>query len=215
MAKPKIRFVCQSCGYVTAKWLGKCPECGQWDSFVEEMDVPERPGQSYLPVGETAKPKPLHQVAEQSLSRLQTGIREFDRVLGGGIVPGSLVLLGGDPGIGKSTMLLDAGMKFSRNNIKVLYVSGEESEAQTAMRARRLGSSGENLLVMTATDLNIILLQAQEVQPALLVIDYSDYVQQRAAYCSRQCRTGARVYGEIAAFCKNQRHCRAYYRSCD
>ena len=171
MAKPKIRFVCQSCGYVTAKWLGKCPECGQWDSFVEEMDVPERPGQSYLPVGETAKPKPLHQVAEQSLSRLQTGIREFDRVLGGGIVPGSLVLLGGDPGIGKSTMLLDAGMKFSRNNIKVLYVSGEESEAQTAMRARRLGSSGENLLVMTATDLNIILLQAQEVQPALLVID--------------------------------------------
>ena len=120
MAKPKIRFVCQSCGYVTAKWLGKCPECGQWDSFVEEMDVPERPGQSYLPVGETAKPKPLHQVAEQSLSRLQTGIREFDRVLGGGIVPGSLVLLGGDPGIGKSTMLLDAGMKFSRNNIKVL-----------------------------------------------------------------------------------------------
>lgn len=105
MAKPKIRFVCQSCGYVTAKWLGKCPECGQWDSFVEEMDVPERPGQSYLPVGETAKPKPLHQVAEQSLSRLQTGIREFDRVLGGGIVPGSLVLLGGDPGIGKSTML--------------------------------------------------------------------------------------------------------------
>lgn len=83
MAKPKIRFVCQSCGYVTAKWLGKCPECGQWDSFVEEMDVPERPGQSYLPVGETAKPKPLHQVAEQSLSRLQTGIREFDRVLGG------------------------------------------------------------------------------------------------------------------------------------
>ena len=139
MAKPKIRFVCQSCGYVTAKWLGKCPECGQWDSFVEEMDVPERPGQSYLPVGETAKPKPLHQVAEQSLSRLQTGIREFDRVLGGGIVPGSLVLLGGDPGIGKSTMLLDAGMKFSRNNIKVLYVSGEESEAQTAMRARRLG----------------------------------------------------------------------------
>ena len=82
MAKPKIRFVCQSCGYVTAKWLGKCQECGQWDSFVEEMDVPERPGQSYLPVGETAKPKPLHQVAEQSLSRLQTGIREFDRVLG-------------------------------------------------------------------------------------------------------------------------------------
>ena len=172
MAKPKIRFVCQSCGYVTAKWLGKCPECGQWDSFVEEMDVPERPGQSYLPVGETAKPKPLHQVAEQSLSRLQTGIREFDRVLGGGIVPGSLVLLGGDPGIGKSTMLLDAGMKFSRNNIKsfcMFLVKNQKRKQQCGRDV--LGSSGENLLVMTATDLNIILLQAQEVQPALLVID--------------------------------------------
>lgn len=89
MAKPKIRFVCQSCGYVTAKWLGKCPECGQWDSFAEEMEAHERPGQSFLPAGETVKPKPLQQVAEQSVSRLQTGIREFDRVLGGGIVPGS------------------------------------------------------------------------------------------------------------------------------
>lgn len=111
------------------------------------MDVPERPGQSYLPVGETAKPKPLHQVAEQSLSRLQTGIREFDRVLGGGIIPGSLVLLGWRPGIASRLCFWMPGMKFSRNNIKVLYVSGEESEAQTAMRARRLGSSGENLLV--------------------------------------------------------------------
>lgn len=107
-------------------------------------------------------------------------------------------------------------MKFSRNNIKVLYVSGEESEAQTAMRARRLGSSGENLLVMTATDLNIILLQAQEVQPALLVIDsIQTMYNSELPTAARQCRTGARVYGEIAAFCKNQRHCRAYYRSCD
>ena len=87
MAKPKIRFVCQSCGYVTAKWLGKCPECGQWDSFVEEMDVPERPGQSYLPVGETAKPKPLHQVAEQSLSRLQTVSVNLIVCLGEGLFP--------------------------------------------------------------------------------------------------------------------------------
>ncbi|MFQ9522753.1 MAG: hypothetical protein ACLR2G_03780 [Phascolarctobacterium faecium] len=93
-------------------------------------------------------------------------------------------------------------MKFSRNNIKVLYVSGEESEAQTAMRARRLGSSGENPLVMTATDLNIILLQAQEVQPALLVLILFRLCTTGAAYCSRQCRTGARVYGEIAVFAK-------------
>lgn len=171
MAKAKIRFVCQSCGYSTAKWLGKCPECSQWDTFVEELEVAERPGQSYMPQAEAIKPKPLQKVVEHTVSRLKTGIREFDRVLGGGLVPGSLVLLGGDPGIGKSTMLLDASMRFSHNNIKVLYVSGEESEAQTAMRARRLGTSSEELLVMAATDLDAILLQAQEVAPALLVID--------------------------------------------
>ena len=171
MARTKTKFVCQNCGYSSAKWLGRCPECGSWDSMAEEIETPAKPQQSFLMPQEAPKPKTLDKVMLTEVDRLQTGINEFDRVLGGGLVPGSLVLLGGDPGIGKSTMLLDAGMRFAANNIKVLYVSGEESEAQTAMRARRLGKPGAALLVMTATDLDAVLLQAKEVQPQILVID--------------------------------------------
>ena len=171
MARTKTKFVCQNCGYSSAKWLGRCPECGSWDSMAEEIETPAKPQQSFLMPQEAPKPKTLDKVMLTEVERLQTGINEFDRVLGGGLVPGSLVLLGGDPGIGKSTMLLDVGMRFAANNIKVLYVSGEESEAQTAMRARRLGKPGAALLVMTATDLDAVLLQAKEVQPQILVID--------------------------------------------
>lgn len=172
MAKTKTKFVCQNCGYTTAKWMGRCPECGTWDSLAEELETPASgPQQSFLMPKETPKPKTLDKVMLTEVERLKTGINEFDRVLGGGLVPGSLVLLGGDPGIGKSTMLLDAGIRFSAGGIKVLYVSGEESEAQTAMRARRLGKPGTALLVMTATDLDAVLLQAKEVQPQILVID--------------------------------------------
>ena len=171
MARTKTKFVCQNCGYSSAKWLGRCPECGSWDSMAEEIETPAKPQQSFLMPQEAPKPKTLDKVMLTEVERLQTGINEFDRVLGGGLVPGSLVLLGGDPGIGKSTMLLDAGMRFAANNIKVLYVSGEESEAQTAMRARRLGKPGAALLVMTATDLDAVLLQAKEVQTQILVID--------------------------------------------
>lgn len=172
MAKTKTKFVCQNCGYTTAKWMGRCPECGTWDSLAEELETPAcGPQQSFLIPKEAPKPKTLDKVMLTEVERLKTGINEFDRVLGGGLVPGSLVLLGGDPGIGKSTMLLDAGIRFSAGGIKVLYVSGEESEAQTAMRARRLGKPGTALLVMTATDLDAVLLQAKEVQPQILVID--------------------------------------------
>ena len=175
MAKTKYKFVCQSCGYTTAKWLGRCPECGAWDSLVEEAEVATtRSGKSYLPTSsEKIKPRTIASVAQVQVERLATGIHEFDRVLGGGVVPGSLVLLGGTPGIGKSTILLDAGLRFGQRGIKVLYVSGEESEEQTAMRAVRLGGacSNENLLIMTATDLDAILAQANAVQPQLLIID--------------------------------------------
>lgn len=172
MAKTKTKFVCQNCGYTTAKWMGRCPECGTWDSLAEELETSASgPQQSFLMPKEAPKPKTLDKVMLTEVERLKTGINEFDRVLGGGLVPGSLVLLGGDPGIGKSTMLLDAGIRFSAGGIKVLYVSGEESEAQTAMRARRLGKPGTALLVMTATDLDAVLLQAKEVQPQILVID--------------------------------------------
>lgn len=174
MAKTKYKFVCQSCGYTTAKWLGRCPECGAWDSLVEEAEVTTKAGKSYLPTtSEKIKPRTIASVAQVKVERLATGIHEFDRVLGGGVVSGSLVLLGGTPGIGKSTILLDAGLRFGQRGIKVLYVSGEESEEQTAMRAVRLGgaSSNENLLIMTATDLDAILAQANAVQPKLLIID--------------------------------------------
>ena len=174
MAKTKYKFVCQSCGYTTAKWLGRCPECGAWDSLVEEAEVTTKAGKSYLPAtSEKIKPRTIASVAQVKVERLATGIHEFDRVLGGGVVPGSLVLLGGTPGIGKSTILLDAGLRFGQRGIKVLYVSGEESEEQTAMRAVRLGgaSANENLLIMTATDLDAILAQANAVKPQLLIID--------------------------------------------
>ena len=176
MAKTKYKFVCQSCGYTTAKWLGRCPECGAWDSLVEEAEVATsgRNSKSYLPTGsEKIEPRTIASVAQVKVERLATGIHEFDRVLGGGVVPGSLVLLGGTPGIGKSTILLDAGLRFGQQGIKVLYVSGEESEEQTAMRAVRLGGAkaNENLLIMTATDLDAILAQANALQPRLLIID--------------------------------------------
>ena len=175
MAKTKYKFVCQSCGYTTAKWLGRCPECGAWDSLVEEAEVTTaRSSKSYLPTAsEKIKPRTIASVAQVKVERLATGIHEFDRVLGGGVVPGSLVLLGGTPGIGKSTILLDAGLRFGQRGVKVLYVSGEESEEQTAMRAVRLGGAraNENLLIMTATDLDAILAQANAVQPQLLIID--------------------------------------------
>ena len=174
MAKTKYKFVCQSCGYTTAKWLGRCPECGAWDSLVEEAEVTTKAGKSYLPTtSEKIKPRTIASVAQVKVERLATGIHEFDRVLGGGVVPGSLVLLGGTPGIGKSTILLDAGLRFGQRGIKVLYVSGEESEEQTVMRAVRLGgaSANENLLIMTATDLDAILAQANAVKPQLLIID--------------------------------------------
>lgn len=173
MAKTKYRFVCQSCGYVSAKWLGRCPECGGWDTLVEEAEVSVK-SKSYLPTNnEKLKPRTIASVAQTKVERLATGIREFDRVLGGGVVPGSLVLLGGTPGIGKSTILLDAGLRYAQQGIKVLYVSGEESEEQTAMRAVRLGGAkaSDNMLIMTATDLDGILAQANALQPRLLIID--------------------------------------------
>ncbi|MDO4935734.1 MAG: DNA repair protein RadA [Phascolarctobacterium sp.] len=172
MAKSKTKFVCQNCGHVESKWLGKCPACSTWDSLVEEIPVPEKLQKTYLPNdANKAVPKPLNKIVEMEAERIATSIREFDRVLGGGVVPGSLILLGGTPGIGKSTILLDAGIHFAKNGITTLYVSGEESEEQTALRARRLGGSSDKLFVMTATDLDGILMQTAQMQPKILVID--------------------------------------------
>lgn len=170
MAKVKINYTCQNCGYISARWLGRCPECDSWNSMVEEAVTPSSLS---LPKAFSSKSKPqaISEIKMSETLRFGTGIGEFDRVLGGGIVAGSLVLLGGDPGIGKSTLLLDVGMKFSQQGQKVLYVSGEESAAQTKLRANRLGSSTDKLLLMTETDLASVLVEANNAAPQLLVID--------------------------------------------
>ena len=173
MARAKVNYVCQNCGYTTVSWLGKCPECGTWDSLVEETAMPASQGttKSFLKFMENGIPKTLANISQTQVERIVTGIGEFDRVLGGGIVPGSLVLLGGDPGIGKSTILLDVVMRLSERQLKCLYVSGEESEEQTALRAQRLGKCSDSLLLLTATNLDHILDQAEKVNPSLLVVD--------------------------------------------
>ena len=169
MAKAKLRFICQECGSDSPKWLGRCPGCGEWNTLVEEI-IPNKsePRERFTPA---AKPLPITEVDASALPRLITGNGEFDRVLGGGIVPGALILLGGDPGIGKSTLLLEVATRISHSFGPVLYVSGEESAAQTKLRAERLGNQNEQLLVMTETNLDIILDEALRLKPALVVID--------------------------------------------
>lgn len=172
MAKDKIRYVCQSCGYDSSKWLGKCPECGAWNSFSEEVLRKEasRPGLGSATAA-VSRPCPITEVDISALPRMSTGSGEMDRVLGGGLVPGSLLLVGGDPGIGKSTLLLQVASHLSQGQAPVLYVSGEESAAQTRMRAERLGRLQPRLWVQNETRLDDILRTAQECKPALLVID--------------------------------------------
>jgi DNA repair protein RadA/Sms len=152
--KIKTKFVCQGCGQGFPKWLGKCPGCGVWNSLVEEQINPAEPFSSPGCLGE---PLPITAVPVSGDQRYLTGLGELDRVLGGGIVPGSLVLLGGDPGIGKSTLLLQVACTLSRHYRQVLYVSGEESGRQTRLRADRLGALSPHLLVLGETNLDSII----------------------------------------------------------
>ncbi|HWR38759.1 MAG TPA: DNA repair protein RadA [Patescibacteria group bacterium] len=169
MSKSKVQFVCQECGYDSPKWLGRCPGCGVWNSMSEEVVHKTERGLKTAAVA--AKPCLLSSVDMASVPRRETGICEFDRVLGGGIVPGALLLIGGDPGIGKSTLLLQVAMGVGQRYGTVLYVSGEESAAQTRLRAERLGPLGDSLLVMTETNLDAVLAAASAHSPVFLVID--------------------------------------------
>jgi DNA repair protein RadA/Sms len=172
MAKAKTYFVCQSCGYQAPKWLGKCPGCQEWNTFVEERVVEEKmPDRDLLGYEAVAIPTPLTQIVSEERQRIQIGIGEFDRVLGGGIVFGSVVLVGGDPGIGKSTLLLQVMNRLASNGEKVLYVSGEESLQQTKIRADRLGISSDQLFVVSETSLEKILQDIQTLRPSTAVID--------------------------------------------
>jgi DNA repair protein RadA/Sms len=164
MSRPKILYQCQSCGYTSLKWLGKCPDCGAWNSFVEEERVAK------LRKQETAAPVVLSEISPSTGSRHSTEINEFDRTLGGGVVIGSVVLIGGDPGIGKSTLLLQA-LKGLTKLGKVLYVSGEESPEQIKIRADRLGVKSADIILLPETSLEGIISVAQEINPKAIVID--------------------------------------------
>ncbi len=170
LSKVKIHFVCQECGADSPKWLGRCPGCEAWNSMVEET-LSKSEGKNRHSISSGAKPRPITEVDNFAVPRLATGVGEFDRVLGGGIVPGALILIGGDPGIGKSTMLLQVACSVSQTYGSVLYVSGEESAAQTKMRAERLNKLSDKLLIMTETNLDEIAISANYLKPALMIID--------------------------------------------
>jgi DNA repair protein RadA/Sms len=171
MAKDKTLFYCQSCGFQSPKWLGNCPSCNSWNTFVEEK-VRKEKAASWKESGrpfDAPKPILLSEVSRHQEARMPSGDGEFDRILGGGIVPGSLILLGGEPGIGKSTLMLQIAAR--SGNMKVLYVSGEESEQQVRMRADRIGIRNEQCYVLAETGLPRIFQHLTELRPGLLVID--------------------------------------------
>jgi DNA repair protein RadA/Sms len=165
-------FICQNCAYQSRKWLGKCPECGEWNSLVEERVVTTKKssGRGGFRVRE-AKAISYDEIESQDDARVSSGVTEFDRVLGGGIVPGTLVLLGGDPGIGKSTLLLQVADRLSAASATVLYVSGEESEKQIKLRGERLGIRAPNLLLLPETNLENILREVERLQPTAIIVD--------------------------------------------
>jgi DNA repair protein RadA/Sms len=169
-------YVCQGCGNQSRKWLGKCPDCGEWNSFVEERAKPAATAAKGMAARggfrlREVKPVRFGEIESQTEARVSSGVTEFDRVLGGGIVPGSLILIGGDPGIGKSTLLLQVADQLSRQNERVLYVSGEESERQIKMRGERLGVEAENLYLLPETNLENILDEVERNEPGVIIVD--------------------------------------------
>ena len=165
-------FVCQSCGHHSRKWLGKCPECGEWNSLVEERAATIKKGNARNPFSvREVTAVPFTEIESQDDVRVLTGLTEFDRVLGGGIVPGTLVLIGGDPGIGKSTLLLQVADHLSRSGTTVLYVSGEESERQVKLRGERLGVEATNVYLLPETNLENIFLEIDKLKPGAIIVD--------------------------------------------
>ena len=174
MAKTKTKFVCQNCDYSSPRYLGRCPNCGEWNTMVEEVVTPAaaKPQSTRTTVaGEHSKPQLMNEIKHTTEMRVKTQMHELNRVLGGGIVPGSLILIGGDPGIGKSTLLLQVSGQLSATGGKVLYVSGEESASQIKMRADRLVVNSDHLYLYPETDMASIRANIEEMQPDYVVID--------------------------------------------
>ena len=189
MAKVKTTYFCQSCGAQSPKWLGKCPSCNEWNTLVEEI-IQKEEKQSWRSTSlqVAKKPKPISEITYDEQKRLSTTDQELNRVLGGGIVPGSLVLIGGEPGIGKSTLMLQVALNLV--TCKVLYVSGEESEQQIKMRAQRIGIKGENCYILNETSTQNIFKQIEELEPEVLVIDsiqtlHSSFIESGAGSISQ------------------------------
>ncbi|MGM0545955.1 MAG: DNA repair protein RadA [Bacteroidota bacterium] len=174
MPKDRIQYVCGDCGHTSTKWLGNCPNCGAWHTFkefkVERKTKSEKEHKGKVDgLKETAPPKKLDEISSDSQDRFLSKIQEFDRVLGGGFVSGSFVLIGGDPGIGKSTLTLQIGK--ANPDLKILYCAGEESAGQIKQRAKRLGVQSNNFYIYTETDINKVLKEAQKLDPDLLIVD--------------------------------------------
>lgn len=173
MAKAKTRYVCSNCGYISASFLGRCPQCGAWNTLIEETVTPVSAASQprVARSGAAIKPTKLNDVTAERETRVTTKLKELNRVLGGGIVPGSLVLIGGDPGIGKSTLLLQVSGYLANNHGTVLYVSGEESASQIKMRADRLNVGDSGMYLYPETDMPSILQAVDDLKPDYLVID--------------------------------------------
>jgi len=170
MAKQRSQFVCQECGVSSAKWIGKCPSCNEWNTYIEETVLPETKNTRRSLVPNTQQTAaPLADFKSTTGERIRLSDEELNRVLGGGLVPGSLMLCGGEPGIGKSTLLLQTAMRFTKG--KVLYVSGEESPQQIKMRAERIGPLSDQLFVLPETNMQVIREQIEAVMPALVIVD--------------------------------------------
>ncbi|MFA9493629.1 DNA repair protein RadA [Streptococcus sp. E17BB] len=170
MAKKKSTFICEACGYHSPKYLGRCPNCSNWASFVEEVEVAEVKNARVSLTGEKTKPVKLNQVTSSTVDRTKSDMEEFNRVLGGGVVPGSLVLIGGDPGIGKSTLLLQVSTQLASKG-SVLYVSGEESAEQIKLRSERLGDIDNEFYLYAETNMQSIRAEIEKLQPDFLIID--------------------------------------------
>jgi DNA repair protein RadA/Sms len=169
--RAKTSFSCQACGHQSPRWLGRCPDCSGWNTMKEERQAATGKGRPAAMKMAQAKATPIADIEVVGEDRRLTQIGEFDRVLGGGVIPGSVILIGGDPGIGKTTLLLQALPRLSSREEPVLYVSGEESPRQIKMRGQRLGIEHPNLLILAETSLEQILKAAQEIQPAAVVVD--------------------------------------------
>src|SRR6056297_1181366 len=183
MAKSKSVYVCQNCGVESSKWVGKCPSCGEWNTFVEQVltKSSHQKSASVYEFSEKQSPQKLTDIKPRKEGRISSNIQELDRILGGGIVPGSLILIGGEPGIGKSTLALQIAMKLK--DFKTLYISGEESARQIKLRAERIGGLEESeTLILTETNLDNILNVTSKEKPDLLIIDsiqtlYSEQIE--------------------------------------